>query len=116
VGWRPYAIALLAALPSTMAALNGMRVEADLVRLVERSAQTVALLFRLSRSIAAAPRDYDHVSSNLQRFVSIVGSELAEWRFVIESRRSRGKRRPLTKARRRLLRSRRNAPKDSVKA
>lgn len=113
VGWRPYAIALLAALPSTMAALNGMRVEADLVRLVERSAQTVALLFRLSRSIAAAPRDYDHVSSNMQRLVSIVGSELAEWRFVIESRRSRGKRRPLTKARRALRRSRRNTAKES---
>jgi Protein of unknown function (DUF4231) len=113
VGWRPFAIALLAALPSTMAALNGMRVEADLVRLVERSAQTVALLFRLSRSIAAAPRDYDHVSSSMQRFVSIIGNELAEWRFVIESRRSRGKRRPLTKARHTRLRSWRNAAKGS---
>jgi hypothetical protein len=89
VGWRPLAIALLAVLPATMTALNGMRVEADLVRLIERSAQTIALLFRLKRIILAAPCDYDHVSSNTQRLALIMGEELAEWRFVIDSRRSR---------------------------
>ena len=89
VGWKPLAILLLADLPATMTGLNGLRVDADLVRLVERSAQSVALLSRIRRVILAAPRDYDHVASNMQRLASLMGSELAEWRFVIESRRSR---------------------------
>jgi hypothetical protein len=100
VGWKPFAIALLAALPATMTALNGMRVEADLIRLVERSAQTIALLFRVKRMIVAAPRDYDHVSSNMQRLASVMGAEVAEWRLVIESRRTRqGWRRTVAKRR-----------------
>jgi hypothetical protein len=102
VGWRPVAIALLAVLPSTKAALNGFQVEADLVRLTERSAQTIAALFRIRRAILAAPRDYDHVSVGMQRLAAIMGKELAEWRFVIESRRSRGARR-LVKKKRSLL-------------
>ena len=89
VGWKPFAIVMLAILPATMTALNGLRVDADLVRLVERSAQTIALLFRIRRVILAAPADYDHVASNMQRLASIMRNELAEWRFVIESRRSR---------------------------
>jgi hypothetical protein len=93
VGWKPFAIVLLAVLPATMTGLNGLRVDADLFRLVERSAQTIALLFRIRRVILAAPRDYDHVASGMQRLASIMGNELAEWRFVIESRRSRGSRR-----------------------
>jgi hypothetical protein len=107
VGWKPFALALLAVLPATMAGLNGMRVEADLVRLIERSAQTIALLFRLKRMIVAAPRDYDRVSSNMQRLASVMGEELAEWRFVIESRRSRrGWRRAAAKRRNVLHRQR----------
>jgi hypothetical protein len=102
VGWKPVAIALLAVLPSTKAALNGFQGEADLVRLVERSAQTIAALFRIRRAILAAPRDYDHVSFGMQRLAVIMGDELAEWRFVIESRRSRGARR-LVKKNRSLL-------------
>jgi hypothetical protein len=80
---------LLAILPATMTSLNGLRVDADLGRLVERSAQTIALLFRVRRSILASPRDYDHVAANMQRLAAIMMTELEEWRFVIESRRAR---------------------------
>ena len=97
VGWKPFAIVLLAVLPATMTGLNGLRVDADLIRLVERSAQTIALLFRIRRAILATPRDYDHVATNMHRLAAIMGNELADWRFVIESRRSRGGRRPLGK-------------------
>ena len=97
VGWRQFAIVLLAVLPATMASLNGLRVDADLARLVERSAQTIARLFRVRRNILIAPRDYDHVAANMQRLASIMSSELEEWRFVIESRRSRSRRRQIKK-------------------
>jgi hypothetical protein len=103
LGWRQYAIALLAVLPATMTGLNGLRVDADLVRLVERSAQTITLLFRIRRVILAAPQDYDHVVANMQRLAATMGSELAEWRFVIESRRSRDNRRRFRKKRRRFF-------------
>jgi hypothetical protein len=97
VGWKPIAIVLLAILPATMTSLNGLRVDADLARLVERSAQTIALLFRVRRNILASPRDYDHVAANMQRLASIMMTELEEWRFVIDSRRSRSGRRQIKK-------------------
>ena len=97
VGWKPFAIVLLAILPATMTSLNGLRVDADLARLVERSAQTIALLFRVRRNILASPRDYDHVAANMQRLASIMMTELEEWRFVIDSRRSRSGRRQIKK-------------------
>jgi hypothetical protein len=97
VGWKPFAIVLLAILPATMTSLNGLRVDADLARLVERSAQTIARLFRVKRNILAAPRDYDHVAGNMQRLASLMSGELEEWRFVIESRRSRSRRRLIKK-------------------
>src|ERR1700728_4506956 len=93
VGWKPFAIALLAVLPTTMTSLNGLRVDADLARLVERSAQTFGLLFRVRSNILASPSDYDHLLSNMQRLASILRDELDEWRFVIESRRYRGRQR-----------------------
>ncbi len=89
VGWMSVASVLLWILPATMTAFNGLRVEADLARLMERSAQTIALLFRVKRNILGGPRDYDHVAVNMQRLVSIMMNELEEWRFVIESRRAR---------------------------
>jgi hypothetical protein len=95
VGWKRAAILLLTLLPITMTTLNGLRVDADLARLVERSAQTTALLFRARRVMLAAPRDYDHVASNMQWLAAILRGELEEWRFVIESRRSRGGVRPI---------------------
>ena len=99
VGWKPLAILLLSLLPFTMTSLNGLRVDADLARLVERSAQTTALLFRARRAILTAPRDYDHVASNMQWLAAIMRGELEEWRFVIESRRSRGGVRPIKRKR-----------------
>jgi hypothetical protein len=93
VGWKPLAIALLAMLPATMTALNGFRVDADLIRLIERSAPTIAALFRIRRTMLSAPGDYDHVVANMQRLAAVMAGELAEWRFVIESRRARGRRR-----------------------
>ena len=99
IGWKQFAIGLLAVLPATTTALNGMRLEADLVRLVERSAQTIALLFRVKRVILASPEDYDHVAANMQRLAAIMGSELAEWRSVIESRRARDMRRRIGRKR-----------------
>jgi hypothetical protein len=90
VGWKPLAIVLLTALPATMTSLNGLRVNADLSRLVERSAETVARLFRLRRLMLVASDDYDGVVAKMQRLASVMANELTEWRFVIESRRSRG--------------------------
>jgi hypothetical protein len=104
VSWREFAIVLLAILPATMTSLNGLRVDADLGRLVERSAQTMALLFRVRRSILASPRHYDHVAANMQRLASIMMTELEEWRFVIESRRARRAEHQL-KSRKSLFRS-----------
>ena len=95
VGWKPFAIVLLTLLPITMTTLNGLRVDADLARLVERSAQTTALLFRARRAMLAASRDYDHVASNMQWLAAIMRTELEEWRSVMESRRSRGSVRPI---------------------
>lgn len=97
VTWKDFAIVLLAVLPATMTGLNGLRVDADLIRLVERSAQTIALLFRARRAILSAPRDYDHVATGMQQLAAIMGNELADWRFVIESRRSREGRRVMGK-------------------
>jgi hypothetical protein len=107
VGWKPFAILLLSLLPFTMTSLNGLRVDADLARLVERSAQTTALLFRARRAILTAPRDYDHIASNMHWLAAIMRTELDEWRFVIESRRSRGGLRPIK--RKQSLRHRLNA-------
>ena len=56
VGCSPFAIVLLAILPATMTSLNGLRVDADLARLVERSAQTIALLFRVRRALFSPAR------------------------------------------------------------
>lgn len=110
VGWKPFAIVLLAILPSTMTALNGLRVDADLARLTERSAQAIALLFRVRRNILASPRDYDHVAANMQRLASIMMNELEEWRFVIESRRARSGRRQI-KQKKGIVRSYARLPK-----
>jgi hypothetical protein len=93
-----------------MTALNGLRVDADLARLTERSAQAIALLFRVRRNILASPRDYDHVAANMQRLASIMMNELEEWRFVIESRRARSGRRQI-KQKKGIVRSYARLPK-----
>jgi hypothetical protein len=104
VGWKPLAIALLAMLPATMTALNGYRVDSDLIRLVERSAQTIAALFSIRRAIIGAPCTYDQVAADMQRLAAVMAGELADWRFVIESRRARGQRRRTIRKRQTLFR------------
>jgi hypothetical protein len=89
VQWRPYAIVLLFVLPAAITAFNGFRADADLVRLVERSAMTSMTLGRLQRSIRAATPDYDRVAVAAARTADIMGQELSEWRFVLASRRAR---------------------------
>jgi hypothetical protein len=100
VGWKPLAVVLLTALPAAMTGFNGLRVDADLVRLVERSMLTLTMLSRIRRSILGAPPSYDHIAPNVERLASIMGNELAEWRFVIESRRTRNARHKLSSKRR----------------
>jgi ABC-type multidrug transport system fused ATPase/permease subunit len=93
VWWKPTASVLLAALPAAMAAFNGIRADGDLVRLVERSAMTAAALARLGRAVSSAPLTYDRVASAAARAAAIMANERSEWRFVLESRRTRTKRR-----------------------
>jgi hypothetical protein len=80
-------------LPATMTGLEGIRVDADLVRLVEGSAQTITLVRRIGRAMRIEPLNYDSVAHRMQQLAAIMESDLAEWRFAIESRRSRETRR-----------------------
>jgi hypothetical protein len=93
VWWKPAASVLLAALPAAMSAFNGIRADGDLVRLVERSAITASALARLSRSVSQLPLTYDRIAAAATRVATIMANERSEWRFVLESRRSRTKRR-----------------------
>jgi hypothetical protein len=99
VSWKPLAIVMLTSLPATMTGLEGIRVDADLVRLVEGSAQTITLLRRIRRAILAEPPDYDHVAHHMQQLAAVMESDLAEWRFAVESRRSRETRRGIRRKR-----------------
>jgi hypothetical protein len=92
VGWKAVAMVFLTVLPAATAAMNGLRAEMDLVRLIERSGQTIALLSRVNRAISDVPLTYDRVSAAAARMASIMDDELKEWRFVLESRRSRARR------------------------
>jgi hypothetical protein len=89
VQWRFYAVILLFVLPAMMSAMNGFRADADLVRLVERSALASMALSRLQHTIRAAAPDYDRVAVAAARTAAIMGQELSEWRFVLASRRVR---------------------------
>jgi hypothetical protein len=93
VSWKPLAIVMLTSLPATMTGLEGIRVDADLVRLVEGSAQTITLLRRIKRAMLIEPPDYDNVAHRMQQLAAVMENDLAEWRFAIESRRSRESRR-----------------------
>jgi hypothetical protein len=88
-GWKPVAILLLMILPATTTAMNGLRAEMDIDRLVERSAQTAALLARINRALSSAPVTYDRLAVAASRSSAITDNELSEWRFVLESRRAR---------------------------
>jgi hypothetical protein len=84
--WKPIAIVVFTVLPAMAAAFNGIRAYADLARLSERSAMMAAGLARLRRTIHSAPMNYDRVAAAAARLASIMGDELTEWRFVLESR------------------------------
>jgi hypothetical protein len=96
VGWEPVAILLLTILPATMTAMNGLRAEMDLVRLIERSAQTAVLLARMNRALSSEPVTYDRLAVGAGRFTAVMDTEMREWRFVLESRRARASRRHLS--------------------
>ena len=89
VWWKPIANVLIGALPAAMIAFNGIRSDADLVRLVERSAITEDFLLRLQGAISSGSQTYDRVSVTAKRLASLMASELSEWKFVFESRRAR---------------------------
>jgi hypothetical protein len=92
VSWKPVAIVLFFVLPAMAAAFNGIRAAADLVRLAERSAAMAAALTRLRRVILSTPMSYDQLAVAAVRVAKIMGDELGEWRFVLESRRARAQR------------------------
>jgi hypothetical protein len=111
VSWRPAANILLAALPAAMTAFNGIRADSDLVRLVERSAITAAALARLSRATRGSAMTYDRLTGAAIHAVSIMASERAEWRFVLESRRARtSRRRAIRRSRFKRLRRAKRMP------
>jgi hypothetical protein len=93
VSWRPFAIVILFILPAATTAFNGVRADADLVRLVERSALTSAALERLRQAILSTSLTYDRVAIGAKRVAELMGEELTEWRLVLESRRIRTKHR-----------------------
>jgi hypothetical protein len=84
--WKPVAIVVFFVLPAMAAAFNGIRAYTDLARLSERSAMMAAALTRLRRIIRSTPMNYDRVAVAAARLASIMGDELTEWRFVLESR------------------------------
>jgi hypothetical protein len=89
VEWKPVAILLLTILPATTTAMNGLRAELDFDRLIERSGQTAVLLARINRALSSAPVTYDRLAVAAGRSSAIMDSEMSEWRFVLESRRTR---------------------------
>jgi hypothetical protein len=90
--WRPLASVLLFALPAVTSAFAGVRAEADLVRLTERSAAAAVALARLRRVIGAAAPTYDRIAIAAMRAAAIMAAELSDWRFVLERRRARSRR------------------------
>jgi hypothetical protein len=97
--WRPLASLLLFALPAVTSAFAGVRAEADLVRLAERSAAAAVALARLRRVIGAAAPTYDRIAVAAIRAAAIMAAELSDWRFVLERRRARARRPALGKRR-----------------
>jgi hypothetical protein len=82
---------VLFALPAVTSAFNGLRAEADLVRLAERSAAAAIALARLRRAMDAAAPTYDRIAIAAMRAASIMAAELSDWRFVLERRRARSR-------------------------
>jgi hypothetical protein len=93
VGWKGVAMLLLVVLPAATTAFNALRAEADLVRLVERSIGATVTLRRMASALRALQPTYDAVAVAAGRVAGMMGAELYDWRFVLESRQSRLQRR-----------------------
>lgn len=90
---RAFASILLAMLPAAIAAFNGIRADADLVRLSERSAWSSAYLLKLKRAMARQAPTFDKYEEFAKKAASFMAAELLEWHMVLESCRARLSRR-----------------------
>jgi hypothetical protein len=90
---RPFASILLAMLPAALAACNGIRADADLIRLTERSAWSWAYLSKLKRAMARQAQSFDKYEEFAKKTAAFLAAELLEWHMVLESRRARLSRR-----------------------
>jgi hypothetical protein len=90
---RAFAGILLAMLPAALAAFNGIRADADLIRLTERSAWSSAYLSKLKRAMARQAPTFDKYEEFAKKTASFLAAELLEWHMVLESRRTRLSRR-----------------------
>jgi hypothetical protein len=90
---RAFAGILLAMLPAALAAFNGIRADADLIRLTERSAWSSAYLSKLKRAMARQAPTFDKYEEFAKKTASFLAAELLEWHMVLESRRIRLSRR-----------------------
>jgi hypothetical protein len=88
----------------------GVRVEADLARLSERSAAAAVALARLRRAIDAAAPIYDRIAVAAMRAAAIMAGELSDWRFVLERCRARARRPALGLRKKWSVTRKRNSP------
>jgi len=89
ISWTPMALFMLGFCPVVATTATGIRIDADLIRVVERSALAVAALTRLKLAISSSIMNYDRISIAATEVASLMADELAEWRFILESRRIR---------------------------
>jgi hypothetical protein len=87
--WHRIALLALAVLPAVVSAFNGIRADADLAQLAERSALTVSRLKRLRRGLTGAPLTQDRVVNAAIRLAHLMEDELSEWRLMLHNRRLR---------------------------
>jgi hypothetical protein len=87
--WHRIALLALAVLPAVVSAFNGIRADADLAQLAERSALTVSRLKRLRRELNGAPLTQDRVINAAIRLAHLMEDELSEWRLMLHNRRLR---------------------------
>jgi hypothetical protein len=87
--WHRVALLALAVLPAVVSAFNGIRADADLAQLAERSALTASRLKRLRRGLNGAPLTQDRVINAAIRLAHLMEDELSEWRLMLHNRRLR---------------------------
>jgi hypothetical protein len=90
---QAFASILLAMLPAALAAFSGIRADADLVRLTERSAWSAAYLSKLKRAMEGQAASFDKYEEFAKKAASFMAAELLEWHMVLESRQARLSRR-----------------------